>query len=76
MVNTECRRAGIGCVDCKKQMASNMVQWVAPFTERRSEIEKRPDLVWDVLAEGSKKAQVTAAATMEEVRTAMNLKRP
>lgn len=76
MVDLECRRAGIGCVDCKKQMAGNMIQWIAPLTERRAEIEKRPDQVWDVLAEGSKRAQRTAAATMEEVRAAMNLKRP
>ena len=76
MVNVECRRAGIGCVDCKKQMAGNMVQWIAPFTERRNEIEKRPDQVWDVLEQGSKRARTTAAATMDEVRTAMNLKQP
>lgn len=75
-VNTECRRAGIGCVDCKKQMAGNLAQWIAPFTERRNKIVQQPDQVWDVLERGSQRARETAAQTMEEVRAAMNLKQP
>ena len=45
---------------------------VVRFVARRNGDE----VVWDVLAEGSRKAQISAAATMDEVRTAMNLKRP
>ncbi len=73
MVNVECRRAGIGCVDDKKIMANNLVQFLQPLQQRRSEYEKRPGEVWDILEEGSRKARVTAQATMQEVRAAMNL---
>jgi len=75
MVNMECRRAGIGCVEDKKLMADNLVKAIAPFQQRRREYEAKPDEVWDILEDGSRKARQTAQATMQEVRAAMNLSR-
>ena len=74
MVNRECRRAGIGCVEDKKLMADNLLQALAPIGLRRREYEAHPGQVRDILEAGSAKARQTAAATMEEVRGAMNLK--
>ena len=74
MVNVECRRAGIGCVDDKKLMTENLLQALVPIQEKRHQYDSRPQDVWDVLDEGSRKAKVTAEATMDQVRTAMNLK--
>ena len=74
MVNVECRRAGIGCVEDKKLMTENLLQALAPIQERRRQYENRPQDVWDVLEEGSHKARQTAQETMEQVRAAMNLK--
>ena len=76
MVNVECRRAGIGCVEDKKIMADNLVQMLAPFQERRRPYEQKPQQVWEVLEEGSRRASQTAEKTMDEVRAAMNLKSP
>jgi tryptophanyl-tRNA synthetase len=76
MVNVECRRAGIGCVEDKKLMADNLVQMLAPFQQRRRAFEEKPQQVWDVLEEGSRRASVTARETMDSVRAAMNLKTP
>ncbi len=73
MVNTECRRAGIGCVDCKKLLAKNLNASLAPFRARRIELEKNPDVVWDVLHDGARRARVIAEKTMEEVRAAVGL---
>jgi tryptophanyl-tRNA synthetase len=73
MVNTECRRAGIGCVDCKKLLAKNMNSYFAPFRERRADMAKRPDEVFDILEDGSKRACVIAGQTMAEVREAIGL---
>ncbi len=75
MVNTECRRAGIGCVDCKKTMAGNLIPFLAPMQSRRRELESKPEMVWDILEEGSRKARSTADATLQEVRAAMKLSR-
>ena len=57
MINIECRRAGIGCVDCKKIFAKNLNDYLQPFRDRRAEFEKRPDDVWAILEDGAKRAR-------------------
>ena len=73
MVNVECRRAGIGCVDCKKILAKNMNHYFEPFREKRAGLSQHPDQIWDILEDGAKRARVIAAKTMEEVRAAIGL---
>jgi tryptophanyl-tRNA synthetase len=73
MVNTECRRAGIGCVDCKKLMAKNLNESLVPFRTRREEFTLKPDEVWNILKDGAARASIIAEKTMEEVRTAVGL---
>jgi len=73
MINTECRKAGIGCVDCKKILAENINANLAPLRERRNELAKDPDAIWDILHDGAKRARTIAEATMVEVRRAVGL---
>jgi len=73
MVDTECRRAGIGCVDCKKLMAKNLNASLVPFRARREEFARKPNEVWDVLTDGARRASILAEKTMEEVRAAIGL---
>jgi len=73
MVNVECRRAGIGCVDCKKLLAKNLNAHLAPFRERRTELDQKPDHIWDVLEDGAKRATVIADQTMDSVRKAIGM---
>jgi tryptophanyl-tRNA synthetase len=73
MVNVECRRAGIGCVDCKKLLAVNLNKHLEPFRGRRAEFASRPGYVQDVLHDGASRARVIAEKTMEEVREAIQL---
>ncbi len=73
MVNAECRRAGIGCVDCKKRFAANLNAHLEPFRARRSEFSQNPALVWDILHDGAKRASVLAEETMRGVRSAVGL---
>jgi len=73
MINTECRRAGIGCVDCKKRFAANLNANLAPFRSKRIELEADPQAVWDILHDGAKRARVLADQTMAKVRSAMQL---
>jgi tryptophanyl-tRNA synthetase len=73
MVNVECRRAGIGCVDCKKLLAKNMNTNLAPFRQRRSELAQDPDLARNVLQDGARRAKAIASQTMREVREAIGL---
>jgi tryptophanyl-tRNA synthetase len=73
MVDTECRRAGIGCVDCKRLMAKNLNAHLEPFRTRRTEIGSQPQHVWDVLDDGASRARAIAEKTMEAVRAAIGL---
>jgi tryptophanyl-tRNA synthetase len=73
MINIECRRAGIGCVDCKKRFAANLNRHLEPFRAKRAELASKPDYVSDVLEDGAQRARVIAQQTMAEVREAMQL---
>lgn len=73
MVNVECRRAGIGCVDCKKLLAKNMNADLDPFRARRAEFASKPGYVKEVLDDGASRARVIAQQTMKEVREAIQL---
>ena len=68
-----CRTAGIGCIECKGWAADSLWQVLAPIQERRQKYEADPNLAWDILEEGSKKARAVAEATMVEARAAANL---
>ena len=68
-----CRSAQIGCVDCKKILAQNVIDTLAPFREKRTQLSANSGLVDEILAEGSRKATNEAAKTMEEVRAAIKL---
>ncbi len=72
-IDTECRRAGIGCVDCKKIYAKNLNEHLAPFRERRATLDGNPQAVWEVLHEGSRRARLIAEQTMTDVRKAVGL---
>jgi tryptophanyl-tRNA synthetase len=73
MIDIECRRAGIGCVDCKKRFAANLNAHLAPFRERRNELAKDMDAVQAVLDDGAARARAIAEQTMVEVRAAVGL---
>ena len=75
-INTECRRAGIGCVQCKQQFARNLNENLAPFRQRRDELDKEPGKVWEILRDGQQRASAIAKQTMAEVKAAMGLPVP
>jgi tryptophanyl-tRNA synthetase len=72
-IAADCRSAKLGCVDDKKCLAANINRNLAEFREKRAELAKNPDYVWDVLADGAKRARVIADQTMDEVRAALGL---
>src|SRR5258708_9163915 len=71
MVNVECRRAGIGCVECKALYAKNLNHHLEPFRARRADLAAKPGYVDDVLETGARGARVIAQKTMEEVKAAV-----
>ncbi|MGA9471094.1 MAG: tryptophan--tRNA ligase [Terriglobales bacterium] len=72
-VNTGCRSAGIGCIECKGWAADALVQVLNPMQERRQKYADNPRLAWDILEAGSARAREVAGATMNDVRDAMSI---
>ncbi len=73
MIDVECRRAGIGCVDCKKRFAKNLNTSLEPFRACRAGLAEKPEAVWEVLHDGAARARALAEQTMVDVRKAVGL---
>jgi tryptophanyl-tRNA synthetase len=73
MVNIECRRAGIGCVQCKQLFARNLNAHLELFRARRAELGRDTNMVWDILQDGKRRAADLAGRTMNDVRQAVGL---
>ncbi|MGI6144937.1 MAG: tryptophan--tRNA ligase [Clostridia bacterium] len=69
----DCRQGKMGCVVCKKRLAKIIDEQLAPLREKRDYYEQKPELLTEILAEGARKARITAGETMELVRSAMNI---
>jgi tryptophanyl-tRNA synthetase len=72
-IERDCRSAALGCVDCKRRLAAGINSELAPFRERRQALARDPSRVWDVLADGARRASQIATRTMAEVRDAVGL---
>lgn len=72
-IESQCRAAQIGCVECKRTLARNLAERLAPFRERRAELARDPDLVWGILADGAARATALAQETVTEVKQAIGL---
>jgi len=72
-VETGCREAKIGCIECKQPVIEAINKELKPIQERASDYIEDPDLVKNIVAEGCEKARKSARETMREVREAMGL---
>lgn len=72
-VDKECRRAGIGCMDCKKKVSHNIIKFLEPTWQKRAELQKDKHFVMDILEKGAKQARSHAQATLHEVNKVMKL---
>ncbi len=72
-VNTECRTAAIGCIDCKKLVADRMVEQMAPIWARRNTFSATPRQLDEIVDDGVRRAEAVAKTTLGEVREAMKI---
>lgn len=66
-------RGGLGDVKVKRFLNNVMQAELAPIRERRMQWEKDIPTVFDILKEGSEKAEKVAAETLAEVRRSMKI---
>jgi len=72
-IDTDCRTAAIGCIDCKRQVADAMVERFYPMWETRATFSAHPKQTQEVVEEGRKRAATVASETMAEVKEAMKI---
>jgi tryptophanyl-tRNA synthetase len=72
-VQEGCRRAGIGCLDCKKPLIDAVQAELSVFRERARPFEDDPGLVREIIAGGCEQAREVARETLDEVRQVMGL---
>ena len=72
-IEKDCKAGTLGCVDCKANLAEKINRILDPFREERCKLEREPDRVKDIIAEGNLRARTEAEATMRLVREAMHL---
>jgi tryptophanyl-tRNA synthetase len=69
------RKGKVGDVEVKTKLAAAINAFLAPIRARRSEYEKDPSVVEDVLLEGTKRMKDEAGETMALVHDAMSMYR-
>jgi tryptophanyl-tRNA synthetase len=72
-VQTGCRSAGIGCIECKQPVIEAVLKEQEPMHERAKMYAEDPQLVKNIIADGCEKARKLAQETMRDVREAMGL---
>ena len=72
-VYDECTTAARGCVDCKRQVADSLNDYLKELRERREEMKSKSGYVQEILHEGGKKARAIAKETIAEVYDKMGL---
>ena len=70
---TECKEGRRGCMQCKRELAKNLIDFLKPIKERRKYYEDNPQEVDTILKEGTKKARFKASETMAKVRKAIKI---
>lgn len=74
-IDEDCKKALVGCVECKRRLAASVAEQMAPFHERQDYYLNNRDEVRETLAEGTSRARDIARITMEEVRDALMIYR-
>ncbi len=68
-----CTGAKMGCVECKQPVIDAMKSEILPMQERIAKYQADPDLIKQIIYEGSEKARGVAKETMAEVRESMGI---
>ena len=67
------QKGGLGDVAVKKYLIEEMDKVLKPIREKRAELEKDPEMIYEILRKGSLKAGKIAAQTLKEVKQAMKI---
>ena len=72
-VESGCRSASIGCIDCKGPLIDSLKEEQQTFRENAEPFVQDRSLIRNIIDKGSEKARVIARETLEDVRSAMGI---
>src|SRR6185295_7257907 len=70
-LDDDCRKARIGCVDRKRELAESIIERYGAIAVRSRQLRESPEQVVAILKEGSRRAKGEAEKTMAEVHRAI-----
>lgn len=62
------KRGGLGDVTCKKYLFEVLNDFLAPIREKRKYYEEKPELVWEILKQGTENARKKVSAICSEMK--------
>ena len=68
-----CTKAKIGCIECKGPVIDSVISELGPMQERIAKYQSNPNLIQEIIFDGSERARSVAKNTLEEVRDAMGI---
>ena len=69
----ECKNGKRGCVNCKKELIKNMIEFLQPIRDKRKVYESDPELVKNILENGTNNARKKAIEVVKNVKRAMKI---
>lgn len=66
-------RGGLGDMKIKKFLNNILQELIAPIRERRKELEKNPEAVFEILRKGTEKARIAAKENLIKLKTNMGI---
>ena len=72
-IRRTCMAGQRGCVQCKRELVAVINEFLNPIRERRAVYEKRPELVNEIVRDGSVRARNEAQQTLQLAKEAMGL---
>lgn len=72
-VQSGCRSAGIGCLECKQPVIDAILEEQKPIRERAEQYLEDPTLLRSIVADGCERARKLAQETLRDVRQVMGL---
>jgi len=67
----DAKEGKIRYADLKSCLAEKLVDYLAPFRDKRRDLAATPDVVWDILRQGSAAARAIASATLRDAKERM-----
>jgi len=68
-----CTKAKIGCIECKGPVIDSVISELGPIQERIAKYQSNPNLIQEIIFDGSERARSVAKNTLVEVRDAMGI---